>query len=73
MLAGLLGVVITELLLIPANIILQKLTGQNIRAVLPLISAGLLVALSTVLTLIGGLIPAKKASRSDPVTALRTE
>ena len=72
-LAGLLGVVITELLLIPANIILQKLTGQNIRAVLPLISAGLLVALSTVLTLIGGLIPAKKASRSDPVTALRTE
>ena len=72
-LAGLIGVLITELLLIPANIILRKLTGQNIRAVLPVISAVGLVILSTVLTLLGGLIPAKKASRSDPVTALRTE
>ena len=72
-LAGLIGVLITELLLIPANIILHKLTGQNIRAVLPLISGAGLVILSTGLTLLGGLIPAKKASRSDPVTALRTE
>ncbi|MBR6322550.1 MAG: ABC transporter ATP-binding protein/permease [Lachnospiraceae bacterium] len=72
-LAGLIGVVITELILIPANIILQKVTGQDIHAVLPFVSAALLVALSTVLTMIGGLIPAKKASRQDPVTALRTD
>ena len=72
-LAGLLGVVVTELILIPANIILRNLTGQDIRAVLPMQSGAFLVLLSTGLTMLGGLIPSKKASRSDPVTALRTE
>ena len=73
-LAGLLGVGITYLLLIPANRIIASLTGQvDIRAYLPLTAAGILVALSIVLTLLGGLIPAKKAARSDPVSALRSE
>ncbi len=72
-LAGILGVVVTEIILIPANIILRNLTGQDIRAVLPVTSAVFLVLLSTGLTMLGGLIPSKKASRSDPVTALRTE
>ncbi len=65
---------ITYLLLIPANRIIASLAGQvEIRAYLPPTSAAILVALSVVLTLIGGLIPAKKAARSDPVTALRSE
>ena len=72
-LAGLLGVVISELLLIPANIILKQLTGQNIAAVLPLISGAALIFLSILLTLIGGLLPSNKAARQDPVEALRTE
>ena len=73
-LAGLLGVGITYLLLIPANRIIASLAGQvEIRAYLPPTSAAILVALSVVLTLIGVLIPANKAARSDPVTALRSE
>lgn len=47
--------------------------NSNVNAVLPVIPALVLIALSVVLTLLGGLIPSKKASKSDPVTALRTE
>lgn len=73
-LAGLLGVGITYLLLIPANRIIASVAGQvNIRAYLPVTAAVILVALSIALTLLGGLIPSKKAARQDPVTALRSE
>ena len=73
-LAGLFGVVFTLLLLIPANQILRSLTGQEgITAFLPPFSAVILVLLSIVLTLIGGIIPSQKAARSDPVAALRSE
>ena len=72
--AGLLGVGITYLLLIPANRIIASVAGEvNIRAYLPITAAGILVALSIVLTLLGGLIPSRKAARQDPVTALRSE
>ena len=72
--AGLLGIIITLLLLIPGNALIHHLAGtNNINAVLQPAPALILILLSVVLTLIGGLIPSKKAAKSDPVTALRTE
>jgi len=72
--SGLLGVGVSLLAIIPINIIVHKLTGiTTVNAILPLDSAAILVILSVILTLIGGLIPAKKAAKKDPVTALRTE
>ena len=74
LLAGLFGVGIARLLLFPANRIIHALsTADGLNAVLPLKAAIILVVLSVVLTLIGGLIPSRKAAKSDPVTALRTE
>ena len=73
-LAGAFGVGFTYLILIPGNAVLRSLTdGANIKAILPPAAAAVLVALSVVLTLIGGLIPSKKAAKNDPVIALRTE
>ena len=72
--AGAVGVMVTWLLCIPINLILQALTGiSNLRAVLPLSVAGILVAVSVVLTLISGIIPSRSAAKKDPVVALRTE
>ena len=72
--SGLIGVALTELLLVPGNLILRHVTGQpGLVAALPIPAALLLIAVSIVLTLIGGFIPSKSAARSDPVTALRTE
>ena len=73
-LAGLLGVGISLVLLIPINALIHKLAdSSDVSAILPWSAAIILVILSVILTLIGGLIPSKKASRQDPVTALRTE
>ncbi|MEE3491972.1 ABC transporter ATP-binding protein/permease [Ruminococcus sp.] len=73
-LAGVIGVGITALMIIPANAILHSLTNQqNLSAILPPAAAGILILLSIVLTLIGGIIPSRKAAKSDPVTALRSE
>ena len=72
--AGLLGVMVTELLCIPINAILFALTGiGNLKAVLPWQVALLLIAISVVLTMLSGLIPARSAAKKDPVVALRTE
>ena len=72
--AGVLGIVITLSLLIPGNMIIHDIAGsQDVSAILPVTGAVVLIILSVVLTLIGGLIPAKKAALEDPVTALRTE
>ena len=72
--AGAMGIGITLLLLIPANSLIRSLAdGVNVKAALPPVAALVLVGLSVVLTLLGGLIPSRKAAKSDPVTALRTD
>ncbi|MDO4192507.1 MAG: ATP-binding cassette domain-containing protein [Erysipelotrichaceae bacterium] len=73
LLAGIFGIVITELLLIPGNALIRHFTDANVVAQLPYNAAVILVILSVILTMIGGLIPSRKAAKSDPVTALRTE
>lgn len=72
--AGAMGIGITLLLLIPANSIIRSLAdGVNVKAALPPVAAVVLIGLSVVLTLLGGLIPSRRAAKSDPVTALRTD
>ena len=72
--AGLIGIGLTLVLIVPGNLLLHSLTGQyNINASLPALHGAVLIALSVVLTMLGGLIPSKKAAKSDPVAALRSE
>ena len=72
--SGVLGVGVTYLLCILVNIILWELTGiANLKAVLPLEIAGVLVIISVLLTLLSGIIPSRSAAKKDPVVALRTE
>ena len=72
--SGVMGVVLSEILLIPGNMLIQKISnGTNVVARLPLNAALVLIVLATVLTILGGFIPAKGASRSDPVKALRSD
>ena len=74
LLSGVIGVGISLLLLIPGNMLIHALTKTaEVNAALPLSAAAILIALSVLLTLLGGLIPSKKAARKDPVIALRTE
>ena len=72
--AGLIGIITTMILCIPINAIIQALTEiNNITAVLPPVAAAILVFISMALTMIAGLIPARNASKKDPVEALRSE
>lgn len=71
--AGLLGIVITLLLNIPINIIIKNITDISGLAKLPTMGALILILISMFLTFIAGLIPAKVASKKDPVVALRTD
>lgn len=72
--SGVLGVVLSLLLLVPVNAIIHSLTkSTEVNAALPLGSAVILIVLSVLLTSIGGIIPAKKAAKKDPVAALRAE
>ena len=72
--SGTLGVVITHLLCIPVNAILNHFTGiANLKAFLPIEVALILIGVSVVLTLFAGLIPSRSAAKKDPVVALRTE
>lgn len=72
--AGLIGIGLTLLILIPGNMLIHALADNNrVSAILPIAPAIVLILLSVVLTLLGGLIPSRKAAKSDPVTALRTE
>lgn len=73
LLAGLMGVGVTLLLCIPANIIVeQKFDVENI-ASLPPLAGVILVGISVVLTVLAGVIPSGRAARQDPVEALRAE
>lgn len=71
--SGLLGILIAELLTFPANIIIEDMSGLANVAQLHPLHAVILILISMALTLIGGFIPSKIASKKDPVTALRTE
>lgn len=71
--SGLLGLAVATLLCIPANILIEKLTDLENVAQLNIVHALILLLVSITLTLIGGFIPAKIASKKDPVEALRTE
>ena len=72
--SGVIGIGTTLLLLIPTNHIIHTVTNNpDITAVLPWVGGTILVILSVILTLIGGLIPSKHAAKKDPVLALRSE
>ena len=72
--SGLIGIGLTLLMLIPGNMLIHVIAeSNNVNASLPVLDGAVLICLSVLLTLIGGLIPAKKAAKQDPVKALRTE
>ena len=72
--SGVMGILIAQMILIPGNQIIYHLTkDENVRAFVRPHHALILIGLSTLLTLIGGLIPSRKAAGRDPVVALRTE
>ena len=71
--AGLIGIGVTLLLNIPINIIIKNVAGVSNLSKLPVGGAIVLILISMLLTMIAGLIPAKVASKKDPVEALRTE
>lgn len=71
--AGVLGILVTLLLNIPINIIIKNVANISNVSILPLDGAIVLIIISVLLTVIAGFIPAKIASKKDPVEALRTE
>ena len=74
LMSGLIGIGVTLLLLTPINMLIHSLAGTtSVNAILPPLGAIVLILLSLVLTVISGLIPARKAARKDPVAALRAE
>ncbi len=73
LISGLLGIGITVLLTIPINAVIYALAGVTVNAMVPPVAGVVLVVISMLLTMIAGLIPAKMASKRDPVEALRTE
>ena len=72
--AGVLGIVVTVLLNIPINAAIHAVTGlTELSAALPPVGGAILVAISAILTILAGLIPARLAAKKDPVEALRSE
>ena len=71
--AGVIGIVITKLLDIPINMIIERASGVPNVAFLRPIYALILIAISVILTLIAGIIPSRVAAKKDPVIALRSE
>lgn len=74
LMSGIMGVAVSVLLNIPINAVLHHFMGTDeVNAALPWPNAIILVLLSVILTLIGGLIPSRGAAKQDPAIALRTE
>lgn len=73
LISGLIGIGITVLLTIPINGLIYAITGVKVVTAVPFVAGVVLVLISMFLTIIAGLIPAKIASKKDPVIALRTE
>ncbi len=71
--AGMIGIIVTMLLNIPINIIIEAVSGIKNVAFLPTGGAVILVAISMILTFVAGLVPSRVAAKKDPVEALRTE
>ena len=71
--SGLLGIIISKLLLIPINIVLKNLTNLENVAIMNIKYSVLLITISVILTIMGGSIPSKIASKKDPVESLRSE
>ena len=72
--SGVMGIVLSEILLIPGNMLIQKISGAStLVASLPIDAALFLVALATLLTILAGIIPARGAAKCNPVKALRAE
>ena len=71
--AGIIGIAATLLLNIPVNMIINKLASVNNLSSLPFEGAIILIIISVILTMIAGIVPARMASKKDPVEALRSE
>lgn len=71
--SGILGIVVTLILILPINAVIEAITEIPHMAKLPVMGGIILVLISVVLTVIAGLIPSKMASKKDPVEALRSE
>ena len=71
--AGAIGILVTLLLLIPINAIIELITDISGLAALPVVGGIILVVISMLLTLVAGIFPSRVAAKRDPVTALRTE
>ena len=72
--SGVMGIVLSEILLIPGNMLIRQVSGSDtLTAILPLDAAAFLIVLATLLTILAGLIPAMGAAKSNPVKALRSE
>ena len=72
--SGIIGVLISEVFIVIINLVIQFITQEtSMSAFLPVHDVLILIGLSMLLTLIGGLVPASKAAKEDPVAALRSE
>ena len=71
--SGVLGIVVTVLLDIPVNMIIEQVAGVENLAAVPPVAGAVLVLISVALSLVAGLAPSRMAAKKDPVTALRTE
>lgn len=73
LISGTFGIVVTYIISLILNVIVENLTGVTPIASLPIWQAGVMILVSILLTVFSGLIPARSAAKKDPVVALRTE